>query len=156
MRRYGPGVTYIVPRRATINAPPRVGLLGGLVGDSGAPISKYPRGGLTLNPNPSALRPQQHQFESDPALGWLVPSKSKLYVRGTLGTKGDPSKIPAHSLRFAASPLFGMLDQARYSMNGTTIQSVSWRRLCRKWWRRRCCHCFCCYCYHLLIRAGWR
>ena len=45
MGRYGPGVTYAVPRRATINAPPPVGPLGVLVGCPGAPFSKYPRGG---------------------------------------------------------------------------------------------------------------
>ena len=33
MGRYGPGVTYTVPRRATINAPPPMGPLGGLMGD---------------------------------------------------------------------------------------------------------------------------
>ena len=43
--RYGPGVTYTVPRRATINAPPPMGPLGGLMGDPGASFSKYPRGG---------------------------------------------------------------------------------------------------------------
>ena len=66
MGRYGPGVTYMymytVPRRATINAPPPMGLLGGVMGDPGASLSKYPRGstipkgGLTLNPNPSDLQ----------------------------------------------------------------------------------------------------
>ena len=45
MGRYGPGVTYIVPRHATINAPPPMGPLGGLMGDLGASFSKYPRGG---------------------------------------------------------------------------------------------------------------
>ena len=46
MGRYGPGVTYIVPRHATINAPPPMGPLGGLMGDPGASFSKYPRGGI--------------------------------------------------------------------------------------------------------------
>ena len=45
MGRYGPGVTYTVPRRAIINAPPPMGPLGGLMGDPGASFSKYPRGG---------------------------------------------------------------------------------------------------------------
>ena len=53
---YGPGVTYTVSHRATINAPPPMGPLGGLMGDPGASFSKYPRGGLTLNPNPSYLQ----------------------------------------------------------------------------------------------------
>ena len=44
MGRYGPGVTYTVPHKATINAPPPVGPLGGLMGDPGASFSKYPRG----------------------------------------------------------------------------------------------------------------
>ena len=44
MGRYGPGVTYTVPRRAIINAPPPMGPLGGLMGDPGASFSKYPRG----------------------------------------------------------------------------------------------------------------
>ena len=45
MGRYGPGVTYTVPRRATINAPPPMGPLGGLTGDPGASFSTYPKGG---------------------------------------------------------------------------------------------------------------
>ena len=49
------GVTYTVPRRATINAPPPMGPLGRLMGDPGASFSKYPRGGLTLIPNPSYM-----------------------------------------------------------------------------------------------------
>ena len=85
----------------------------------------YPRNSVTGATGWLPGREAVFQFESDPASGWLVPSESKLYVRGTLGTKADASKIPAHSIRFAASPLFGMLDQARYSMNGTTVQSVS-------------------------------
>ena len=39
------GVTYTVPRRATINAPPPMGPLGGLTGDPGASFSTYPKGG---------------------------------------------------------------------------------------------------------------
>ena len=39
------GVTYTVPRRATINAPPPMGPLGGLMGDPGASFRKYPRRG---------------------------------------------------------------------------------------------------------------
>ena len=39
------GVTYTVPRRATINAPPPMGPLGGLMRGPVASFSKYPRGG---------------------------------------------------------------------------------------------------------------
>ena len=52
------GVTYTVPRRATINAPPPMGPLGGLMGDPGRRSAntqggvQYPRG---VNPNPSYL-----------------------------------------------------------------------------------------------------
>ena len=71
-----------------------------------------------------------YQFESSPADGWLVPSLSKLYFRFKVGTKGTPDVFPtaaknAHSLRFKACPAYGLLDSAKYSMNGTTIQSVS-------------------------------
>ena len=37
------GVTYTVPRRATLNAPPPMGPLGELMGDPGASFSKYPK-----------------------------------------------------------------------------------------------------------------
>ena len=63
------------------------------------------------------------QFDSDPASGWLVPSETKLYCKFRVKTAAGDA-IPSHALRFAASPLYGMLDGARYSMNGTTIQSV--------------------------------
>ena len=53
MGRYGPGVTYTVPRRATINAPPPMGPLGGLTGDPGASFSTggtIPKGGYDTQP----------------------------------------------------------------------------------------------------------
>eukprot|EP01047_Picozoa_sp_COSAG01_P081317 COSAG01_NODE_16165_length_1263_cov_2.125430_1_plen_213_part_10 len=47
-----------------------------------------------------------------------------------VGTKGTAGVFPtaaknAHSLRLKACPTYGLLDSAKYSMNGTTIQSVS-------------------------------
>ena len=45
MGRYGLGVTYTMPRRATINAPTPMRPLGGLMGDLWASFSKYPRRG---------------------------------------------------------------------------------------------------------------
>ena len=93
----------------------------------------YPRNPV-LGTSWSPGREVVFQFESSPADGWLVPSESKLYCRFKVGTKGDSTAdfptFPtadknAHSLRFAASPLYGLLDSAKYSMNGTTIQSVS-------------------------------
>eukprot|EP01047_Picozoa_sp_COSAG01_P108346 COSAG01_NODE_37272_length_505_cov_11.302956_1_plen_141_part_10 len=70
------------------------------------------------------------QFESSPADGWIVPSESKIYTRFKVGTKGTAGVFPtaaknAHSLRFKACPTYGLLDSAKYSMNGTTVQSVS-------------------------------
>jgi hypothetical protein len=73
------------------------------------------------------------QTESSPADGWLVPSESKLYMRFKIGTKGavgtkaaaDFPVQNAEALRFAASPVYGLLDSAKYSINGTTVQSVS-------------------------------
>jgi hypothetical protein len=70
------------------------------------------------------------QFESSPADGWIVPSESKIYTRFKVGTKGTAGVFPtaannAHSLRLKACPTYGLLDSAKYSMNGTTVQSVS-------------------------------
>jgi hypothetical protein len=70
------------------------------------------------------------QFESSPADGWIVPSESKIYTRFKVGTKHTPGVFPtaaknAHSLRLKACPTYGLLDSAKYSMNGTTVQSVS-------------------------------
>eukprot|EP01047_Picozoa_sp_COSAG01_P077075 COSAG01_NODE_13753_length_1540_cov_111.401804_2_plen_126_part_00 len=70
------------------------------------------------------------QFESSPADGWIVPSESKIYTRFKVGTKGAAGVFPtaaknAHALRLKACPTYGLLDSAKYSMNGTTVQSVS-------------------------------
>ena len=65
------------------------------------------------------------QFESDPASGWLVPDQTKLYCKFRVGTNGSEGRVPSESIRLAACPLLGMFDGARWSMNGTTIQSVS-------------------------------
>ena len=65
------------------------------------------------------------QFESDPASGWLVPDQCKLYMRFKIKTKGGATVPNTDSLRFAAAPLWGLFDAARWSMNGTTVQAVS-------------------------------
>jgi hypothetical protein len=69
------------------------------------------------------------QFESDPASGWLVPDQTKLYCRFRVGAHNaadaDLGTVPSKAIRLAACPLLGMFDNARWSMNGTTIQSVS-------------------------------
>jgi hypothetical protein len=65
------------------------------------------------------------QFESDPASGWLVPDQCKLYMRFKVKTKGGDTVPNTDSLRFAAAPLWGLFDAARWSMNGTTVQAVS-------------------------------
>ena len=64
-------------------------------------------------------------FESDPASGWLVPDQCKLYMRFKVKTKGGDTVPNTDSLRFAAAPLWGLFDVARWSMNGTTVQAVS-------------------------------
>ena len=69
------------------------------------------------------------QFESDPASGWLVPDQTKLYCRFRVGAHNAANDVlgtvPSKAIRLAACPLLGMFDNARWSMNGTTIQSVS-------------------------------
>ena len=59
MGRYGPGVTYTVPRRATINAPPPHGTPRGTHGGPRGVVQQIPKGGVQyprgVNPNPSYL-----------------------------------------------------------------------------------------------------
>ena len=66
------------------------------------------------------------QYESDPASGWLVPDQTKLYCRFKVSAAGaTDGVIPSKAIRLAACPLLGLFDGARWSMNGTTVQSVA-------------------------------
>ena len=66
------------------------------------------------------------QFESDPASGWLVPDQTKLYCRFKVSAAGSTNGVvPSKAIRLAACPLLGMFDGARWSINGTTVQSVA-------------------------------
>ena len=71
------------------------------------------------------------QFESDPASGWLVPDQTKLYMNFRVSahdadmTTAAAGRVPSKAIRLAACPLLGMFDGARWSMNGTTVQSVA-------------------------------
>ena len=81
MGRYGPGVTYTVPRMATINAPPPMGPLGGLMGDPGASFSKHP------------------SHVDRVALAWSVRSRSAPAVDLAPNLPRGHSKIPvAHRI----------------------------------------------------------
>ena len=84
----------------------------------------YPRNTITGN-DWKVGREAVFQFESDPASGWLVPDQCKLYMRFKVRTKGAANVPNTDSLRFAAAPLWGLFDAARWSMNGTTVQAVS-------------------------------
>jgi hypothetical protein len=71
------------------------------------------------------------QFESDPASGWLVPDQTKLYMKFRVSAHDADiataagGRVPSKAIRLAACPLLGMFDGARWSMNGTTVQSVA-------------------------------
>ena len=72
------------------------------------------------------------QFESDPASGWLVPDQTKLYCKfrvsahdADMANAAQAGVMPSKAIRLAAAPLLGMFDGARWSMNGTTVQSVA-------------------------------
>ena len=75
------------------------------------------------------------QFESDPASGWLVPDQTKLYCRFKVSAAGSTNGVvPSKAIRLAACPLLGMFDGARWSINGTTVQSD--RSNASEWGRR--------------------
>ena len=84
----------------------------------------FPRNSVTGN-DWKVGREIVFNFESDPASGWLVPDQSKLYMRFKVRTKGADTVPDSDALRFAAAPLWGLVDAARWSMNGTTVQAVS-------------------------------
>ena len=66
------------------------------------------------------------QFESDPASGWLVPDQTKLYMKFKVqAADATDGVVPSETIRFAACPVWGLFDGARWSMNGTTCQSVA-------------------------------
>jgi hypothetical protein len=44
-------------------------------------------------------------------------------MRFKVKTKGGDTVPNTDSLRFAAAPLWGLFDAARWSMNGTTVQT---------------------------------